>query len=160
MQEENCYYGYTMIQKTTLPTAKEVDTTRKWHYFNAEEQILGRLASKIAILLIGKHKRTYTPNMDCGDFVVVTNVAKVKVTGNKEEDKFYFRHSGYAAGAKTIPYKRQMEKDPTKILELAVKRMLDSNKLRHARLKRLKLFSGEQDQYGAKTDKKNAAVKG
>ena len=70
-----------MIQKTTLPSAKEMQTTRKWHYFDATEQILGRLASKIAILLIGKHKRTYTPNMDCGDFVVVTNVAKVKVTG-------------------------------------------------------------------------------
>ena len=137
-----------MIQKTTLPSAKEVDTTRKWHYFDANGQILGRLASKIAILLIGKHKRTYTPNMDCGDFVVVTNVAKVKVTGNKMEDKFYFRHSGYAAGAKTIPYKRQMENDPTRVLELAVKRMLDSNKLRHGRLKRLKLFTGDQQQYG------------
>jgi len=142
-----------MIQKTTLPSAKEVQTTRKWHYFDATEQILGRLASKIAILLIGKHKRTYTPTMDCGDFVVVTNVAKVKVTGNKEEDKFYFRHSGYASGAKTIPYKRQMENDPRKVLELAVKRMLDSNKLRHGRLKRLKLFVGEQDQYGTKADK-------
>ena len=149
-----------MIQKTTLPSAKEVDTTRKWHYFDATEQILGRLASKIAILLIGKHKRTYTPTMDGGDFVVVTNVAKIKVTGNKEEDKFYFRHSGYAAGAKTIPYKRQMEKDPTKVLELAVKRMLGSNKLRHGRLKRLKMFVGEQDQYGTKNDRKASVVKG
>jgi large subunit ribosomal protein L13 len=149
-----------MIQKTTLPSAKEVGTTRKWHYFDADGQILGRLASKIAILLIGKHKRTYTPNMDGGDFVVVTNVSKIKVTGNKEDDKFYFRHSGYAAGAKTIPYKRQMEKDPTKVLELAVKRMLDSNKLRHGRLKRLKLFVGGQEQYGTKTDKTPSAVKG
>lgn len=149
-----------MIQKTTLPSAKEVGTTRKWHYFDASGQILGRLASKIAILLIGKHKRTYTPNMDGGDFVVVTNVAKIKVTGNKEDDKFYFRHSGYAAGAKTIPYKRQMEKDPTKVLELAVKRMLDSNKLRHGRLKRLKMFTGGQDQYGTKTDKTTSTVKG
>lgn len=146
----------TMIQKTTLPAAKEVETTRKWHYFDAAGQILGRLASKIAILLIGKHKRTYTPNMDGGDFVVVTNVAKIKVTGNKVEDKFYFRHSGYAGGAKTIPYKRQMEKDPTRVLELAVKRMLNHNKLRHGRLKRLKLFTGGQQQYGKPQTEKKA----
>ncbi|HOW89502.1 MAG TPA: 50S ribosomal protein L13 [Elusimicrobiales bacterium] len=146
-----------MIQKTTLPGAKEMDTTRKWHYFDASGQILGRLASRIAVLLIGKHKRTYTPNMDCGDFIVVTNVAKIKITGNKEEDKFYFRHSGYAAGAKTIPYKRQMQKDPTKVLELAVKRMLDPNKLRQGRLRRLKMFAGTQDQYGPKTEKKVSA---
>lgn len=149
-----------MIQKTTLPSVKETDTTRKWHYFDASGQILGRLASRIAVLLIGKHKRTYTPNMDGGDFVVVTNAARIKVTGNKEEDKFYFRHSGYAAGAKTIPYKRQMEKDPAKILELAVKRMLDPNKLRQGRMRRLKIFKGAQDQYGTKKDGRATAVKG
>jgi len=143
-----------MIQKTSLPSVKEMDTTRKWHYFDADGQVLGRLASRIAVLLIGKHKRAYTPTIDCGDFVVVTNVARVRITGNKEEDKFYFRHSGYAAGAKTIPYKRQMEKDPTVVLELAVKRMLDSNKLRHGRMKRLKLFKDGQDQYGPKAGRK------
>lgn len=136
-----------MIQRTTLPSARENDTTRKWHYFDAGGLVLGRLASKIAALLTGKHKRTYTPNMDCGDFVVVTNVAKVRITGNKAEDKFYFRHSGYAGGAKTIPYKRQMAKDPTRILELAVKRMLGVNKLRHGRMRRLRLFAGEQTQF-------------
>jgi large subunit ribosomal protein L13 len=146
-----------MIQKTTVPSVKEMDTTRKWHYFDASGQILGRLASRIAILLVGKHKRNYTPTIDCGDFVVVTNIAKVKITGNKEVDKFYFRHSGYAAGAKTIPYKRQMENDPTKVLGLAVKRMLDSNKLRQGRLKRLKMFPGTQDQYGTKANKAQTA---
>ena len=90
----------------------------------------------------------------------VTNAKDLRFTGNKIEQKFYFRHSGYAAGAKTIPYKRQMEKDPTKVLELAVKRMLDSNKLRHGRMKRLKMFVGEQDQYGTKNDRKASVIKG
>lgn len=145
-----------MIQKTTLPSARENDTTRKWHYFDASGLVLGRLASKIAALLTGKHKRTYTPNMDCGDFVVVTNVAKIRITGNKAEDKTYFRHSGYAGGAKVIPYKRQMAKDPTVILELAVKRMLGVNRLRHPRMKRLRLFAGEQHQFGKQKIEKKA----
>ncbi len=144
-----------MIQKTTLLSAKETATTRKWHFFDANGLVLGRLASKIAILLIGKHKRTYVPNMDCGDFVVVTNIAKVRVTGNKADDKAYFRHSGYAGGMKIIPYKRQMAKDPTRVLELAVKRMLGVNKLRHGRMKRLRMFAGEQTQFPQpKTEKK------
>jgi len=96
---------------------------------------------------MGKHKRDYAPNVDCGDFVVVTNTDKVRITGNKLEDKFYFRHSGYANGAKTIPYKRQMENDSTRVLELAVKRMLDDNKMRDRRLKRLRIFSGAQTQF-------------
>jgi large subunit ribosomal protein L13 len=82
--------------------------------------------------------------------VVVTNIDKIKVTGNKLEDKFYFRHSGYAKGAKTIPFKRQLENDSTKILYLAVKRMLDDNKLRNRRLKRLKLYKNEQKDFNLK----------
>ena len=148
-----------MIQKTTLPSVNDVEKTRKWHFFDANGQILGRLASKIAILLIGKHKRTYTPNMDCGDFVVVTNAAKIKITGNKLEDKFYFRHSGYAGGAKVIPYKRQIENDPTKVLDLAVRRMLDANRLRDRRMKRLNIFTGEQTQFPNPAVKTKPATK-
>ena len=103
-----------------------------------------RLASQIAVLLMGKHKRTYTPHMDCGDFVVVTNAGKIKLTGNKMEQKVYFSHSGYAKGAKETPVKRVLEKNPTRVLELAVKRMLDENKLRAPRMKRLRLFAGEE----------------
>lgn len=136
-----------MIQKTTLPKVDANEKSRKWHFLDASDQVLGRLSTKIAVLLMGKHKRDFTPNMDCGDFVVVTNTDKVRITGNKTEDKFYFRHSGYAGGAKTIPYKRQMENDSTKVLELAVKRMLDDNTLRGRRMKRLRIFSGAQTQF-------------
>ena len=136
-----------MIQKTTLPKTDTAEKTRKWHFLDASDQVLGRLSTKIAVLLMGKHKRDFAPQTDCGDFVVVTNTDKVRITGNKLEDKFYFRHSGYAGGAKTIPYKRQMENDSTKVLELAVKRMLDDNTLRGKRMKRLRIFSGAQTQF-------------
>jgi len=138
-----------MTQKTTLPKAATAEKTRKWHFLDASDQVLGRLSTKIAVLLMGKHKRDFAPQVDCGDFVVVTNTDKLRVTGNKLDDKFYFRHSGYANGAKTIPYKRQMENDSTKVLELAVKRMLDDNKLRDRRLKRLRIFAGAQKQFAA-----------
>ena len=137
----------TMTQKTTLPKADTAEKTRKWHFLDASDQVLGRLSTKIAVLLMGKHKRDFAPNTDCGDFVVVTNTDKVRITGNKMEDKFYFRHSGYANGAKTIPYKRQMENDSTKVLELAVRRMLDDNRLRDKRMKRLHIFNGAQTQF-------------
>ena len=138
-----------MTQKTTLPKADTAEKTRKWHFLDASDQVLGRLSTKIAVLLMGKHKRDFAPNTDCGDFVVVTNTDKLRITGNKAEAKFYFRHSGYANGAKTIPYKRQMENDSTKVLELSVKRMLDDNTMRAKRLKRLRLFSGTQTQFPA-----------
>ncbi|MDA8129912.1 MAG: 50S ribosomal protein L13 [Elusimicrobia bacterium] len=139
-----------MIQKTTLPKADTAEKTRKWHFLDASDQVLGRLSTKIAVLLMGKHKRDFAPQTDCGDFVVVTNTDKLRITGSKAEDKFYFRHSGYAGGAKTIPYKRQMEQDSTKVLELAVKRMLDDNKMRARRMKRLRIFTGTQTQFGVK----------
>lgn len=136
------------MTKTFLPSVKEVETTRKWHHIDASGQTLGRLATQIAVLLMGKHKRTYTPSMDCGDFVVVTNAAKVTFTGNKLEQKVYFSHSGYAKGGKETPLKRQMEKDPTRVIELAVKRMLDVNRLRAPRMKRLRLYTGEEHDFG------------
>lgn len=136
-----------IIQKTTLPKTDMAEKTRKWHFLDASDQVLGRLSTKIAVLLMGKHKRDFAHNVDCGDFVVVTNTDKVRITGNKMEDKFYFRHSGYANGARTIPYKRQMENDSTKVMELSVRRMLDDNRLRDKRMKRLRLFSGTQTQF-------------
>lgn len=141
------------MTKTFLPSVKEVETTRKWHQIDANGQTLGRLATKIAVLLMGKHKKTYTPNMDCGDFVVVTNAGKVKLTGNKLEQKVYFSHSGYAKGAKETPVKRVLEKNPTRVLELAVKRMLDENKLRAPRMKRLRLFAGEEHAFAERFGK-------
>ncbi|MGC8867295.1 MAG: 50S ribosomal protein L13 [Elusimicrobiales bacterium] len=133
-----------MNTKTTLPTKEFVERNRKWHIIDATGQILGRMASKIATLLCGKNKPYYTPHIDCGDFVVVTNTDKIKLTGNKEEEKFYFSHSGYAKGARIISFKDMMTKDSRKVLYLAVKRMLDKNKLRDKRLKRLRLYKDEK----------------
>ena len=135
------------MTKTFLPSVKEVETTRKWPHIAATGQTLGRLATQLAVLLMGKHKKTYTPNMDCGDFVVVTNAGKVKLTGKKLEQKVYFSHSGYAKGGKETPVKRVLENNPTRELELAVKRMLDENKLRAPSMKRLRLFAGEEHSF-------------
>ncbi len=135
------------MTKTFLPSVKEAETKRLWHKIDASGKTLGRMATQIAVLLMGKHKRTYTPHMDLGDFVVVTNCSKIKVTGNKAEQKVYFSHSGYAKGGKETPYARQFANDPTVVLELAVKRMLDENKLRAPRMKRLKLFAGETTEF-------------
>lgn len=129
-----------MSTKTYLPKAQDLEKQRKWHVIDASNQILGRLATKIAVLLMGKNKPYYTPHLDCGDFVVVTNTDKVKLSGNKENQKFYFSHSGYAKGAKITSFKDMMKKDSRKVVMLAVKRMLDDNKLRAKRLKRLKLY--------------------
>ncbi len=133
-----------MNTKTTLPTKQFIEKNRRWHLIDATDQILGRMASKIATLLCGKNKPYYTPHLDCGDFVVVTNTDKIKLTGNKEEEKFYFSHSGYAKGAKITSFKDMMKKDSRKVVYLAVKRMLDKNRLRDRRLKRLKLYKDEK----------------
>lgn len=133
--------------KTWLPAVKDLESARRWHYFDASGQVLGRLATKIAVLLAGKHKREYTPFMDVGDFVLVTNAGKIRVTGKKAEQKFYFRHSGYAKGAKNVSYRWQMDKDPTKIIYLAVRRMLGVNRLRARRMRRLKIFPSAENPY-------------
>jgi len=102
------------------------------------------MATKAATLLRGKHKPRYTAFVDCGDFVVITNAARVRLTGDKINSKFYFSHSGWAGGAKTTPVKRQLEKDPRKVVYLAVKRMIRNNRLRSRQMSRLKIFPGAQ----------------
>jgi large subunit ribosomal protein L13 len=135
------------MSKTYLPSVKEAEAGRHWHHIDAAGKTLGRLSTQLAIWLMGKHKRTFTPHVDCGDFVVVTNASQIKVTGNKAEEKVYFSHSGYAKGAKEVPFKRQMENDPTKVIEYAVFRMLDNNKLRAKRMKRLRIFAGAEHSF-------------
>lgn len=147
------------MSKTFLPSVKEVENSRKWHHFDATDKSLGRLASEAAKLLIGKHKAFFTPHMDCGDYVVITNASKVKLTGKKMEQKYYFRHSGYASGAKEVPVKRQLGKDARKVIELAVKRMLNDNKLRAKRMKRLKVFVGEDTKFTGRFNAKKAEAK-
>ncbi len=131
-----------MPQKTSDFNLKYAQERRQWHHIDADGNVLGRIATQAATWLKGKHKRFFSPSVDCGDFVVVTNVAKIKLTGNKLEQKGYFSHSGYARGAKVMPMKLQMERDPRKVVFLAVKRMLTSNRLRDPQLKRLKLYAG------------------
>ncbi|MFH1618920.1 MAG: 50S ribosomal protein L13 [bacterium] len=127
-----------------MPEHKTIEASRRWHCFDAADKVLGRLSTQIAVLLMGKHKREFAHSIDVGDFVVVTNTGKLRLTGRKEEQKNYFRHSGYAKGAKLVSFRQQMEKDPTRVLTLAVKRMLGVNRLRARRLKRLRVFPGPE----------------
>ncbi len=130
-------------------TPKKDGIEHKWYLVDATDQILGRVASKIAIILMGKNKPAYTPHLDMGDYVVVINADKIKVTGNKENDKIYYRYSGYQGGLKSIPYNKMMEKKPTDIISYAVKGMLPKNKLRKNMMKRLKVYAGDQHQHQA-----------
>jgi large subunit ribosomal protein L13 len=136
-----------MSQKTYIHPPRQAAAERRWHHIDAKGLVLGRIATKAATLLRGKHKPTYTDFVDCGDFVVVTNAKQVKLTGNKLEQKFYFSHSGYAGGAKVMPMKRQMERDPRRVMMLAVRRMLPKNRLARKQLVRLKVFVGDKHPY-------------
>lgn len=117
---------------------------------DARGQVLGRLATKVATLLIGKHKKDYVPHLDMGDYVVVTNSKDVRVTGKKEENKMYYRHSGYPGGLKAVPLSRMRREHPNRIVQLAVRRMLPANRLRADRMVRLKVLEGEEHPYGDK----------
>jgi large subunit ribosomal protein L13 len=126
--------------KTYYP--KEKDIIRKWYLVDAEGLVLGRLASKITRVLLGKHKPEYYPGADVGDFIVVINADKVKITGKKLLQKKYYRHSGYPGGLKEIVLKDMLERHPERVLYLAVKRMLPKNRLGRRVLKRLKIYAG------------------
>ncbi|MCH7878619.1 MAG: 50S ribosomal protein L13 [candidate division Zixibacteria bacterium] len=114
-----------------------------WLIFDAEGQILGRLASRIAVTLRGKHKPTFTPHLDTGDFVIVVNAEKVKLSGRKLKDKFYYHHTGYPGGIKAVQAQKLLDEKPTELIRLAVKRMLPKNALnRKILVKKLKLYAG------------------
>lgn len=136
------------MTRTYSPKASEIK--RSWHLIDAKDQILGRMATKIATLLMGKNKPNFVPHLDCGDYVVVINAAEVQVTGQKKEKKKYYRHSGYPGGFKEITFKQQMAKDPRKIVRHAVSGMLPKNKLRDERLARLKIFVDKKHPYEGK----------
>ena len=127
--------------------AKHKDVIRGWHQVDADGKVLGRLASSVAFLLIGKHKPTYTPHMDSGDFVVVTNADKIRLTGKKEKQKVYTSHSGYPGGFKEVKYLKMKKDHPERVIELAVSGMLPKNRLRDDRLRRLKVFVGTEHKY-------------
>ena len=120
-----------------------------WHVIDATDQPLGRLATQVASLLRGKHKPIYQPNLPVGDFVIVINAGQVKVTGNKAEGKIYYRHSQYPGGLKQTQYKLQMQKDPRKIVEAAIRGMLPHNRLGRQLFTRLKVYSGPEHPHAA-----------
>jgi len=125
-------------------TIRAKDIKRSWHLVDVGGQILGRMATKIAQLLMGKHKVCYVPHLDCGDYVVVINAAKVKLTGKKEKQKKYFRHSGYPGGLKAETLSELRARKPEEIINKAVWNMLSRNKLRKKRMKRLYIYAGEE----------------
>jgi len=134
-------------------SAKPSDITRDWYVVDASDQVLGRLAAQIAHRLRGKHKAIYTPHMDTGDFIVVTNVEKIRVTGNKADDKLYHRHSGYPGGISTTSFRKMQDRFPGRALEKAVKGMLPKGPLGYAMLKKLKCYAGPSHPHSAQQPK-------
>ncbi len=132
-------------------STKASDIQRQWHVLDASGQVLGKLATQAAILLLGKHKPIFTPNLDTGDFVVIINAEKVRFSGGKEEKKVYYRHSGYPGGLKSVSLEEMMQADPTRVIQKAVKGMLPTNRLRAVRMKKLKVYVGEAHPHLAQT---------
>ena len=132
-------------------STKASDIKREWHVIDASYRVLGKLATQVAGLLMGKHKPIFTRHLDTGDFVVVINAEKVCFTGNKARQKLYYRHSGYPGGLKSISLERMMQEHPTRVIEYAVKGMLPHNRLEAKMLKRLRVFVGEAHPYQGQT---------
>lgn len=141
-------------------SAKPSDVVRKWYVIDASQAPLGRTATKIATLLTGKGKPQFTQHIDCGDFVVVINAANIQVSGNKMEDKMYYRHSGYPGGLKEASLKEIMVKTPDRAIFDAVRGMLPDNKLRDPRLLRLKIYQGAEHNHAAQKPEAISVVKG
>ena len=134
--------------------AKEHEIEKKWYLIDAENKILGRVASKTAVLLRGKHKPIFTPHMDAGDYVVVINADKVSLTGDKLEKKIYYHHSGYMGGLKKIPAKEMLQKRPENLIRLAVKGMLPKSSLGRRQLTKLKIYAGPDHPHQAQQPEK------
>ncbi|MFC1939003.1 50S ribosomal protein L13 [Chloroflexota bacterium] len=127
-------------------SAKASEIRRERQIIDAKDRVLGRMATEVARLLMGKHKPMFSHNLDVGDYVVVINAAKVKVTGNKAEQKVYYRHSGYPGGLKSVSYEKLIQTHPTRVVEQAVKGMLPHTKLGASMMKKLKVYAGETPQ--------------
>ena len=133
--------------KTYSPKAKDIE--REWRVIDAADKTLGKIATQVANLLMGKHKPIYAPHIDTGDYVVVINAARVKVTGKKTKQKMYYRHSGYPGGLKSQRFEELFGKDPGRVIELAVKGMLPHNSLGRAMFKKLKVYPGNEHPHQA-----------
>jgi large subunit ribosomal protein L13 len=144
-----CRTIVTLEKHMSTWTVRPGDIERKWYIVDANDLILGRVATQIATVLRGKHRPQYSPHADCGDHVIVINAEKIRVTGNKESDKIYYRHSGYAGGLKSITLEKQRERFPERIIELAVKGMMPKGPLGRSMLKKLKVYTGEDHPHTA-----------
>jgi large subunit ribosomal protein L13 len=144
--------------KTYSTKAKDVE--RQWHVIDASGKILGKLATQVANLLMGKHKPTFVPYLDTGDFVIVLNATKIRVTGKKPKQKTYYRHSGYPGGIKAETYEEMMATHPTRVIEHAVKGMLPHNRLGRAMFKKLKVYAGDSHPHQAQVAGMKTSEKG
>jgi len=144
--------------KTYFTRAKDIE--RQWHVIDASGQTLGKLATQVANLLMGKQKPTFVPYLDVGDYVIVLNATKVRVTGKKPKQKTYYRHSGYPGGIKAETYEEVMATHPTRIIEHAVKGMLPHNRLGRAMFKKLKVYAGDSHPHKAQVAASKTTVKG
>jgi large subunit ribosomal protein L13 len=133
----------------TTKFAKKEDINRKWYVIDAKDQVLGRMASRIALYLRGKHKPVFTPNVDTGDFVIVVNADKVKVTGKKLTDKIYYHHTGYVGNVKAKLLNDRMKEEPEKVIVDAVWGMLPKNRLGRQMIKKLKVYRGAEHAHAA-----------
>jgi large subunit ribosomal protein L13 len=140
-----------MRHKTWTP--KEKDIQREWWVLDAKDQTLGRLASQAALLLKGKHKPSYAPHMDVGDFVVIINSGRIHVTGRRLEQKIYYRHSMYPGGLRSISLRHQLERFPERALEIAIKGMLPKNRLGRQMYRKLKVYAGAEHPHEAQKPK-------
>jgi large subunit ribosomal protein L13 len=139
------------VYKTYYPKADEI--TRDWVLVDANDQTLGRLATQIATLLLGKHKPGFTPGVEMGDFVIVVNADRIKVTGKKLDDKFYYRHSRYPGGLKAINLRDQLAKHPERVIERAVWGMLPHNRMGRHLMRKLRVFAGPDHPHAAQQPK-------
>lgn len=139
--------------KTYSPNAEEAKASREWYVVDATGQTLGRLASEIAKILRGKHKPTFSPHVDGGDFVIVTNCERIVVTGNKLDDVFYYRHSRYPGGLKSRSMREQMERHPDRVIYEAVKGMMPKTKLGRAQMTKLRIYAGPEHPHIAQQPK-------
>lgn len=135
--------------KTFMAVKEDIEKSRQWYVVDATDKVLGRVATRIANVLMGKNNPYYTPHVDSGDFVIVVNAGKIKLTGDKPNQKFYEDYSGYHGGRKIRPFKAVLEKHPEKIITLAVSRMLPKSKLGRAMLKKLKVYRGGEHPHEA-----------
>ncbi len=141
-------------------SVKASEIKREWHVIDASDKILGRLATEVAKLLMGKHKPMFCRNLDVGDFVVVLNAEKVRVSGDKARQKVYYRHSGYPGGLKSVTFEKLMQTHPTRAVEYAVKGMLPHNRLGASMIKKLKVYVGDKHPHLAQTGAALAKAEG